>query len=91
MSACGWQVLGIFKQLAKTDPQYEFDCAATLVSIADVARHAGSAAHAKGQLGSALRTYKVVLGESHPDVAHVHNSMGGLLFEIGTPDALQAL
>eukprot|EP00327_Prymnesium_parvum_P014800 CAMPEP_0113272950 /NCGR_PEP_ID=MMETSP0008_2-20120614/23590_1 /TAXON_ID=97485 /ORGANISM="Prymnesium parvum" /LENGTH=915 /DNA_ID=CAMNT_0000122433 /DNA_START=28 /DNA_END=2775 /DNA_ORIENTATION=+ /assembly_acc=CAM_ASM_000153 len=81
-------VLGIFKQLAKTDPSCQFDCAATLVQIAEVARRAGSAAHAKGQLGSALRTYKHVLGENHPDVAHVHNSMGGLLFEIGTPEAL---
>ena len=83
------QVLGIFKQLTKTDPQCEFDCAQTLVVIAEVARRSGAAMHAKGQLGSALRTYKNAIGDNHPDVAHVHNSMGGLLFEIGTPDAMQ--
>ena len=36
-------VLGIFKQLAKKEPHYQFDCAATLVRIADVARHSGGA------------------------------------------------
>ena len=82
-------VLGVFKQLAKTDPSCEFDCANTLVQIADIARSAGGAVHARGQLGSALRTYKNVLGDNHPEVAHVHNSMGGLLFEIGTPESLQ--
>ena len=81
--------IGIYKQLSATDSQAEFDRAQCLVEIASIARHAGNASRAKSLCLAALRTYKSVLGESHPQVALVLNKLGGLCFELGTKEELE--
>ena len=61
--------LGIYKQLAQTDPQAELDAAQCLVEISSISRHAGNVPRAKSLCMSALRTYRRLLGPSHPQVA----------------------
>jgi tetratricopeptide (TPR) repeat protein len=77
-------VLGIYKHLSKAEPAVEFECAQTLVQIAAVAKHTGNTEHAKSLCSAALRTYRNVLGDSHPMVAHVLNKIGGLCYEMGS-------
>ena len=60
--------LGIYKQLAQTDPQAELDAAQCLVEISSISRHAGNAPRAKSLCMSALRTYRRILGPNHPQV-----------------------
>ena len=60
-----------------------------LGEIASIARHAGNASRAKSLCLAALRTYKSVLGDSHPQVALVLNKLGGLCFELGTKEELE--
>ena len=65
--------LGIYKQLAQAEPQAELDAAQCLVEISTISRHAGNAPRAKSLCMSALRTYRRILGPSHPQVALVLN------------------
>ena len=84
---------GIYKQLAQSDttqpdngsdPDALFDSATTLVLIAKVARNTkGGLSQAKSMMGHALRIYRQVLGDKHPDVAGVLNSLSVLCVELG--------
>ena len=61
--------LGIYKQLAHKDPQAELDAAQCLVEIAAISQHSGDPNKAKTFCLSALRTYRKILGQSHPQAA----------------------
>lgn len=64
-------MLGIYKQLAKEDPQRNLECASTLVLIAEVT---SDRERALMQLGSALRTYQGLLGCKHVEVGTPNQS-----------------
>ena len=64
--------------------RYEEGEAHTLVAIAKVSRAAGQSAQAKSMMAYALRTIRTTLGDNHPDVAAVLNSMSNLCIEIAT-------
>ena len=64
------------------DGHAALDAARTLVTIAKVSRAAGQCAQAKSMMAYALRTIRSTLGESHPDVAAVLNSMSTLCLEV---------
>ena len=81
---------GIYSQLKKPehgDEQAAFDAAQTLVLIAKVSRTGGGAAQAKSMMGHALRTFRVTLGDTHPQVAAVLNSMSVLCVELANCSA----
>ena len=61
------------------------DAAKTLVLIAKVSRAAGQTSQAKSMMSYALRTIRATLGDNHPDVAAVLNSMSSLCIEVGMP------
>lgn len=78
---------GIYKQLSK--PEFEdenacLDAAKTLVLIAKVSRAAGQSSQAKSMMAYALRTIRSTLGDNHPDVAAVLNSISSLCLEVGS-------
>lgn len=58
-----FRVLGTYKQLVLEDPRHSLNCASTLVLIAELTR---DKERALTQLGSALRTYKSVVGDKQP-------------------------
>ena len=54
------------------------------VLIAKVSRAAGQSAQAKSMMAYALRTIRSTLGDNHPEVAAVLNSMSALCIEVAS-------